>query len=84
MKYCNVSTGEFLEFLFNLRGEMNINCLFIYLFIYLFIIRNTIYKNDNTKQLRVYTAYEEANRCLFRYTLCVKPRSIYARFRRTY
>jgi len=34
MQYCNVSVGEFREFLFNLSGEMNIYCLFTYLFIY--------------------------------------------------
>jgi len=33
MQYCNVSVREFREFLSNLRGEMNINCLFTYLFI---------------------------------------------------
>ena len=81
MLYCNVvSVGEFREFLFNLRGEMNINCLFNYML----TISNIKYKNNNTKIITfIYTAYEEANRYLFRYTLWENQGSIYARFRRT-
>jgi hypothetical protein len=48
MQYCNVSVGEFREFLFNLRGEINI--------IYLLSATQTI-KIIILKQLCVYILY---------------------------